>query len=923
MVAANRLRRVAAPLASRPHRDHPGEESPSVVVDEPEGGSSGAPERPRSAGRSASSSLPPRGCSRSTGSLHDRSFERGAVRMVASPQTAAPSQTIGVGAALVQMHSQREADRRRIAQLERKLDAKLEDVAGRERWAETHGSLNGLMEDVQALRVRVESLDARLWARIGGGGNTSFAGGENGGVASVAKVRELEQQIQAIDHQGRMATASIEETQRRLVSKFRRTEQGLEDTFRRVSSMEEQLRSQQSSGYGSIGSFARDSAAANMIEARLGGLETRQEETDTSLREMASQLQAVNNGPLALAEEAVEASERTERGLASLERRSAAQMQEMASTLASLKVKVDGQLQRLSSLAERLETAHEPAVEALRLELTQARDQNLRKADQSIAAMRESLREAGDAAEETTNELQSSLRQMQSDIGVVCPRLERLEVDVNEFHLRLSEFVRAGHADASEHQSQLEQFPLSGEDDVLQTPGGNEGYTSRSSGSFHDNGAQLTCPPSRRQRIGGNTLSPSMVQAQFVGHRFPADVVDAGASQHHGVSDGANVMETVVGQLRIADNLSTRITAMEKKLVDEGSSDNYKGDDQSRSARNLGTNHEDAAVAIAALTRDISELQARLLSSQLELHEEGESGSATGSGHALDGSPDITSHSWEQAQQVSAEVSCELQELSSRVVWVEGLLLGECGSPATPVSPNLRGVDDRAEIGTTSDPVEADQFAYLAERLEPLEDAFRQLSDQLSLLNTCGISKANGESSKTTSDASAIIDALTSGGDDLQNIAKKLWDMPQFETANVCKEINRTKQDLQCLSERVERGFRDAGEADAAFRQELDRVRDALDARIDKSTSLRGTPMKKAERPDRLLLHGVTEVPSSLSPLAPVRGRLDTLSEQVAAMEARTASAAFSSMQAPSEPVAAYGFESDSPLGLSGGSFSR
>jgi hypothetical protein len=67
----------------------------------------------------------------------------------------------------------------------------------------------------------------------------------------------------------------------------------------------------------------------------------------------------------------------TQRDRRADERRLNAQIEELSAGLASLRVKVDGQTQRLSSLSDRMETAHVPAVEALRGDIMEARSRDL------------------------------------------------------------------------------------------------------------------------------------------------------------------------------------------------------------------------------------------------------------------------------------------------------------------------------------------------------------------------------------------------------------------------------------------------------------------------------------------------------------------------------------------------------------------
>ncbi|CAL1152555.1 unnamed protein product [Cladocopium goreaui] len=101
---------------------------------------------------------------------------------------------------------------------------------GRERWAEVQGSVSGLLEETQALARRLDGLDERLWART------------SGSEASKQRNRELEQQVQALEQQNRLAAAAAEDDN--TATKLRRTEHSLEeayDVLRRVSTLEDEV----------------------------------------------------------------------------------------------------------------------------------------------------------------------------------------------------------------------------------------------------------------------------------------------------------------------------------------------------------------------------------------------------------------------------------------------------------------------------------------------------------------------------------------------------------------------------------------------------------------------------------------------------------------------------------------------------------
>jgi len=360
-----------------------------------------------------------------------------------------------VNAMVAGLQRQSETDRRRLVQLERKLDNRLEDRArendGREKWAEIQGSVNGLIEENISLTRRVEGLDERLWARTSG---TELTKQRN---------REIEQQVQSLEQQSRLASSTLEEAHKRHATKLRRAEHAIEESTRRLAKVEEEMRlRQQQAGH------QRD----NYLEARVGALEDR---IDSDVRALQMQLDeglhgaALMSGPDpqsideagARVDEAVRAMERS---MALLDKRLVGQVEELASSLASMRVKVDGQLQRVEKLAERLETAHEPALESLRAELSQVRQQDKREADGESSSLRGRLQEAIESNEDHISEIREALRQVSAEIAalslrpedstMLCNLDERLgfqEQELCEVRARLDAFsaaeVEAAYAD--------------------------------------------------------------------------------------------------------------------------------------------------------------------------------------------------------------------------------------------------------------------------------------------------------------------------------------------------------------------------------------------------------------------------------------------------------------------------------------------
>lgn len=327
-----------------------------------------------------------------------------------------------VNVVITGLQRQSETDRRRVTQLERKLEARLEDRAhqgdGREKWAEIQGSVTGLIEETQALTRRVEGLDERLWARTSG---SELAKQRN---------RELEQQVQSLEQQARLSQSTLEETHKRQAAKLRRAEHSLEEAQRRLAKLEEEVRVKQQN------SHPRD----GYLEARVGALEHQQERLDNDVRTMqmhiddglqgAANMVPQDDGVMDEAgttglEDAIQA---TERGLGALEKKVSSQVEDLAASLASMRVKVDGQLQRVGTLAERIESAHEPALDSMRAELAQARQQDRREVDHELASLRNRFQEATEGTDESMVEVREALRQNAAQIAALSLRPEESPV---------------------------------------------------------------------------------------------------------------------------------------------------------------------------------------------------------------------------------------------------------------------------------------------------------------------------------------------------------------------------------------------------------------------------------------------------------------------------------------------------------------
>lgn len=317
-----------------------------------------------------------------------------------------------INAAVATLQWQCAEDRRKLAHLERKLETRIDERStqndsGREKIAEIQGSVTGLIEETQSLTRRVEGLDERLWART------------SGSETSKQRNRELEQQVQALEHQSRLSSAAAEEVQKRQATKLRRSEHAIEDALRRLVNVEEQVRTTMEA--------VRSRSSTCELAERLSVVEEQFEQLSSECHDLQLQLDdgnagayppnssACDDGNDTVVDEALRASERA---ISAIDRRLTNQVEEIASSLASLRVKVDGQMQRVGTLYERLETAHAPAVDNLRSEIALLRTQDRRELDQELSSLRDKAQETA----ETNDELREALRQTRAEVAAVTLR---------------------------------------------------------------------------------------------------------------------------------------------------------------------------------------------------------------------------------------------------------------------------------------------------------------------------------------------------------------------------------------------------------------------------------------------------------------------------------------------------------------------
>mmetsp|Transcript_81180 Transcript_81180/g.225948 ORF Transcript_81180/g.225948 Transcript_81180/m.225948 type:complete len:1072 (-) Transcript_81180:141-3356(-) len=725
-------------------------------------------------GNTAASSIEP------TGRIGNPQSLLGATRVAVQQQVGPLADRLN--SAVAQLQARTDADSRRLEKLERKVTMQLEELrssqsregagAGGGVLAEVKGSVSGLMDEVKALTLRIEGLDERLWARTGGA------------EAFKQRSRELEQQVQVLEQQSRLAAAASDEAQRRQVAKLRRAEQGVEDVTRRLIAIEDDLRTQH-----------RDHRQEDgALEGRLATIEERQDRVENVVEAVQSQVEELqmrspmvatdereislwrhggdaddHHGPMATVSHAVE------QGIATFDRRFSEQLQDLASTLANVKVKVEGQAQRALTLAERLETAHEPAVDALREELTQARVQDWSRVESELAQLRGGMRIAAEEAvaeeaaatanshealrqasvemgdrvryieegmanevreiREQLDELCSSLPQEQFRLGRGSEHSERGDVDGRDVELRLQRLeadvagasqagldcqdldrrlqlleapgatreepiVAAGDKAVDDLREQVQHLQdavdqLKAEDTVLWQNLSNieaqvtavSDMTSSVAAAFSATEEQgvggsvwQSLPASQVHDASGVSLleNPRTGDAQAAGweEAETAEAPDEGSSERP--AERQLALDAISQRLRAADTMASRVSCLEQRVTAQ---------DQCAQAE-VSPDAGFTLLRVQCLAREVSELQARLLASQLGLQMENDLGD--------DGVED------------------EFAALDARIAELER----DVGKPAvtSPVAAN--GYDDAISVPSSSSPDESQLHGTLVDAVQ-------------------------------------------------------------------------------------------------------------------------------------------------------------------------------------------------------------
>ncbi|CAE7363806.1 unnamed protein product [Symbiodinium natans] len=322
----------------------------------------------------------------------------------ASPRT--PRHPVGselrLGVVVAELQRQGAEDRRLVQRQLDHLDRRLQEqlampAASRERWADLQGSVTGLLEEVAGLVRRVEGLDEKLRIRT--------ASCEE---LLRQRTREVEQQVHSQQQKVQLAVSTFEEMSKRQTAKLRKVVQTSEEHARRMATLEE--------------AYRRPQDTTMRLEGRLSELEGQQASLEEEFRNVAASTASQRLDSLSPSRRAAPIVHADDPGydvvraleteLATLSKHLASQLDDHSSALASLRVRTDGQEQRLVAAGERLEKVVSPTLEALRAEMQQLRMADRSEMDQRFEHL---ARRLADSNEEAMSELRDLLQDHQAD----------------------------------------------------------------------------------------------------------------------------------------------------------------------------------------------------------------------------------------------------------------------------------------------------------------------------------------------------------------------------------------------------------------------------------------------------------------------------------------------------------------------------
>jgi len=389
--------------------------------------------------------------------------------VTAASSTARLASRHAEGASRHRMSLHPEADKRKLASLESKLEtqaAKIEacqqnisrtevfakseaaqstelrsqsrtDHANvRERCAELQGSMSGLIDEAQLLTQRVASVEERAF-------RSRAAETE----ASMQRSRELEQHVQQLEHQLKLVATSGEEVQRRQAAKLQRMERNDEELAQRVDGALQRILALQEL---QSQSQRVKSKGDEQLRASISDLTSEQQQLYTELQALSfhvafdEQFERLKlRSPSSSPQDDNDHVQRELFGGPDPDTEqppvSESLSADVLSSIANLRVKVDGQANRSEAVAARLENLCGPTLTALRDEMKEAWELDRRLVEAKLLQLEEEMQQARkgelDSVEEAQQRLQKEVDALKRKTNERCEVHERVDMQ----HERIGE----------------------------------------------------------------------------------------------------------------------------------------------------------------------------------------------------------------------------------------------------------------------------------------------------------------------------------------------------------------------------------------------------------------------------------------------------------------------------------------------------
>lgn len=273
--------------------------------------------------------------------------------------------------------------------------------------------------------------------------------------------RDVGQQIHSLEGQARCAALEGREAQKRQSAKIKHAAHAVDDIARRLKIAEAELRAQRDSPFGTDLRSRVDTLEQrhNDLDARIRGFHV---DLDRCLQDLGALFAKADLEPprcVDSPDKLEETARSAQRDLAGLERKMFHQLDDLTADSARLHVKCDSQASRLQLFSDRIETAHDPAIRALRAEFNEVHAKDMREIQGDISALRQCARLATEANDEANAEVSSAVECLRADVAPASAALDQ-RLAVLETLLRDAAGTTSRHRFGLRHGKERQQAPV-------------------------------------------------------------------------------------------------------------------------------------------------------------------------------------------------------------------------------------------------------------------------------------------------------------------------------------------------------------------------------------------------------------------------------------------------------------------------------